>query len=170
MKLSPKGALMPLHGFSRYRPPVALIADATTWRSHDGIVVLSALSIAPLPGTDDLHGPSWHLSVSHFGQRPTPEQTLTAIEAFAMPAYDEDNHHPGIARHLWCPVDEEYRNACECKLTEDLIVDGDYEWTNDTTQPCRGCAYADLAGAPCPIHGYQPTHAPAADILRSIRP
>lgn len=69
-----------------------------------------------------------------------------------MPAHDEDNHHPGVARHLFCPVEEQYRNACECKLTETLVVEPDgYEWSNDEAD-CRGCFLQRLNGLPCPIH------------------
>jgi hypothetical protein len=62
------------------------------------------------------------------------------IDAFAMPAFDEDNHHPGVARHLWCPVDPAYRSACECKVSEVVVVDGAYEWTTEADH-CRGCDY-----------------------------
>lgn len=68
-----------------------------------------------------------------------------------MPAFDEDNHHPGIARHLWCPVDSAFRHVCECKVSEVVIVDGDYEWTTEA-DTCRGCEYERLTRMPCPLH------------------
>jgi hypothetical protein len=90
----------------------------------------------------------------------------TAI-AFDLPAWDEDNHHPGIARHLWCPVDPLFRSACECKVTETTVADGDYSWTTDSDGPCRGCDYQRLTGQPCPIHapGCPPSPCPPVVIL-----
>jgi len=138
-----------MRGFSRGRH----IPDASMWRSHDGLVVISSLNHAYLPGTQDTEiGPQWHVSVSRAPERSLVADVERVVECFGMPAFDEDNHHPGIARHLWCPVDERYRQGCECKLTEQLIVDGDYQWTTDVTAECRGCQYQKLFGPPCPIH------------------
>lgn len=68
------------------------------------------------------------------------------------PAYDEDNHGPGIARTLFCPVDPAYRVACECKTTETLYVDADgYAWTSPTGE-CSGCTYQRMFDLPCPVH------------------
>lgn len=165
----PHGELVPRFGFSRY--PAAgrpLPPTGTLWRSHDRLEVISALEVAPLPGGAGATGPQWHLSVS---RRPAPgprdpeaPRCLVAtvdlervVAAFRVPAFDEDNHHPGVARHLWCPVDPAYRSACECKLTEVVVVEaGGYEWSNDETEGCRGCAYAASFGPdryPCTIHG-----------------
>lgn len=82
-----------------------------------------------------------------------------------MPAHDEDNHNPGIARALFCPVEPEYRHACECRITETLVVEPDgYEWSNDETKPCRGCELETLTGLPCTLHSLpsdqEVSHAP----------
>lgn len=72
-----------------------------------------------------------------------------------MPAFDEDNHHPGAARHLFCPLEERYRNACECKTKEIVITEPDgYRWTTEEgREECRGCWYQRRFGMPCTIHG-----------------
>lgn len=146
------GELIPVRGFSRH--PKRSIGARSAWCSHDGLVVVSGRELAHLPGTHPpVPGDQWLVSVSRSPDRASSDDAQRVVECFAMPAFDEDNHHPGIARHLWCPVDEQYRHACECKLTEELIVDDDgYEWTNDTSAPCRGCELGRLTGRPCPLH------------------
>lgn len=150
------GELVPRSGFSRH-PAKARIPGGSLWVSHDGLVVLSACENSVLPGTHpEEYGAQWHVSVSRSPARSTPADVRRVVDGFAMPAFDEDNHHPGIARHLWCPLDPAYRSACECKVTEQLIVDGDYEWTTDSDGPCRGCEYQRLFGDPCPLHTRRP--------------
>jgi hypothetical protein len=152
--------LAPRHGFSRWRTPRGVDETIHCWRSHDGLTVTSQLADMFLPGTQDTEiGPVWLIAVSHRGARPTDEHMARVVEAFAMPAFDEDNHYPGITRSLFCPIEESYRNACECKLTETVIVDDDgYTWTNPTDGGCRGCDLAAMQQVirqpvtPCPIH------------------
>lgn len=171
MKLDTTGALMPLRGFSRWKPTNPLPAGQAAYRSHDGLLVVSSREDAYLPGSGFLEydvdagpvrrspplvGPQWLVSVSRHGRgrdRPDDEQVRRVVDAFGMPAFDEDNHHPGVARHLWCPIDEQYRNQCECKLSELIVVDPDgYRWTTEADGPCRGCEYRKLTGFPCPRH------------------
>lgn len=156
MKLGRHGELVPGRGFSRDHTHA--IRQGSAWTSHDGLLVLSTLEQAHLPGSGDppLVGPQWLVSVSRRGaERCTPDEARHVVDCFAMPAYDEDNHHPGVARHLWCPVDPAYRHACECKIDEVLVTDGDYAWSNDPAD-CRGCEGARLWGRPCPIHAAAP--------------
>jgi len=127
--------------------------------SHDGLVVFSSMALAQLPGAPEgQHGPQWVVSVSRQGrERPSPEDALRVVAGFGMPSWEEDNHHPGVARDLWLPCDPAFRNQCECKLTETVITDGDYEWTNDDRAPCRGCQLQALTRQlgferRCPIH------------------
>lgn len=159
MKLSSTGALVPERGFTRFKvagQPARLAA----WRSHDGIIVVSSLERAYLPGSGDppLVGPQWLVSVSRSTGgidarcRTTDEDLARVVGCFDMPAFDEDNHHPGVARHLWCPVDPQYRQACECKLTETTVTDGHYRWTTDQDEECRGCWYQRVFGPACTIH------------------
>lgn len=159
MRLGRRGELIPVSGFSR-GPETGL--DMSTWVSHDGLRVTSGLHQTELPGsgTPPKIGPTWLVVVSRSPVPGGPRCTVTdddlrrVIEGFAMPAHDEDNHHPGIARHLFCPVDEQYRNACECKFTETEVVEPNgYRWTTDDQDECRGCEYERRFGPLCTIHG-----------------
>jgi hypothetical protein len=159
-KLGSFGELVPQRGFSRHPVKQGILARQSRWQSHDGLIVVSSLDHAYLPGSGDPPkvGPQWLVSVSVRGQqrRCTPEEAQRVADCFAMPAFDEDNHHPGVARHLWCPIDARYQQACECKLNEVTVTDGDYSWTTEDGA-CRGCEYELLSGLsgrlqPCPIH------------------
>lgn len=164
MRLGRHGELIPVAGFSRLASRGALlVAKASAWRSHDGLRVISSLNQAHLPGSGDppLVGPQWHLSVARMTggreDRPTAAEVRRAVDGFAMPTFDVDNHHPGLAWHLWCPVDERYRLACECKATEVLITEPDgYQWSTER-DVCRGCEYDRLMAGryPCPVHAGQ---------------
>lgn len=149
------GQLVPVRGFSRWRA-FHLPEHHSAWLSADGLRVISSLDVATLPGSDGLTGPTWVVSLSRQSgrdRRPTIEDVVRVADAFQMPAYDEDNHGPGISRTLFCPVDPRYRTACECKTDETLIVEADgYAWTTPTDGPCTGCYYETLFDLPCPIH------------------
>lgn len=165
MRLGAWGELVPVKGFSRVR--AALPEGQAAWVMHGGLLAVSSLIDAELPGSGEppLVGPTWHISVSHRRDHAasTPEQprctvsdldVLSVVDCFDLPAYDEDNHHPGVARHLFCPLDEQYRTACECKIAEVTRVEpGGYRWTTDPAKECRGCLYARMYGKPCTIHG-----------------
>jgi hypothetical protein len=118
--------------------------------------VISSLVDADLPDGSGV-GPQWHVSVSARGKRPDDRQVRRALKAFGLVGAEEDNHHPGIARHFWRPVDPAHRVDCKCKATEEIITEADgYRWTNpktSTTETCRGCDIAPVTGKPCPIHG-----------------
>lgn len=126
--------------------------------------VLSSLVQATLPRSGKI-GPQWHVSVAdrstHEPRRPSDGQALLARCAFDLLAAEEDNHHPGNARHFWMPVDPLERVDCECKETEVTIVEADgYRWTNPTNEACRGCENERVMRAvgvsrPCPIHRKQ---------------
>lgn len=117
------------------------------------LFAISSLVVADLPSGKGL-GLQWHLSVSHKGKRPTDKELRRALRAFGMVGAEEDNHHPGVARHFWRPVDVEHRVDCECKATEAVVVEPDgYRWTNPTDSECRGCQWAAAVGRVCPLHG-----------------
>lgn len=131
---------------------------------HDGTRVITALETADAP--DGTHEPidQWHVSISRQARRPDDEAVERALKAFDMVGAEEDNHHPGIARHFWMPCDPVRRVECECKSTEDVIVERDgYMWTNpkpETGETCRGCDLEKEMGSPCPIH--KPSFGPRA--------
>lgn len=162
MRTGAFGEAVPTKGFSRLVPRgVALPPGQSAWRSHDGLVVVSSLEQAYLPGSGEppLVGPQWLVTVSRRSGgiearcRVTDDDVIRVADAFCLPAWDEDAHHPGIARHLWCPVEERWRNTCECKLSEIVVVEpSGYRWTTDRDGPCRGCEYEGLTGMPCTIH------------------
>ncbi len=143
------------------------------------ICVVSTLDMAELPRQNGLIGPQWHISISQAAspqnKRPTFEQVRKALRAFRMVGAEEDNHHPGNARHFFMPVDPASRSACECKEDEEQVMERDgYVWSNPKTplggsyqhddpeiagfvtralgEICRGCAIAPLTGRPCSLH------------------
>lgn len=128
---------------------------ASRWQ-RGSVIVISTLVDAELPGDEGGIGPTWHVSISRLGKRPKPRDLEHALRAFDLALAEEDNHHPGGARHFFLPVDPARRGLCECKATEQVIVEPDgYAWTNphDVAQgACRGCELERMRGKPCPIH------------------
>lgn len=123
----------------------------SAWQRRTACVI-SGLENAELPDRSGL-GPQWHISVSRFGRRPTAKDVDVALRGFDLVGAEEDNHHPGGARHFWLPVDPAHRVDCECKSDEKLIVEPDgYRWTNPTEGLCRGCEFGELTGKPCLLH------------------
>lgn len=125
------------------------------WQYRD-VCVISTLDHAELPGGDGVVGPQWHVSISRVSvsgqKRAGATQVRLALRAFGMVGAEEDNHHPGLARHFWLPVDPAYRGVCECKAEEVVVVEPDgYTWQNDPLS-CRGCEFHATHGHPCPIH------------------
>jgi hypothetical protein len=117
--------------------------------------VLSSLAMMELPRGGV--GPTWLISISRQGRRPQPDDIERALRAFGMVGAEEDNHHPGNARHFFMPVDPSQRVDCECKATETVIADTDgYTWTNPKDGPCRGCELQASLGKPCPLHSKTP--------------
>jgi hypothetical protein len=122
--------------------------------------VISTLERAEYPDGSGEVGPQWHISIARPNQRPHADDVELGLRAFDMVGAEEDNHHPGVARHFWKPVDPARRTDCECKVTEAVIVDPDgYTWTNpkpETGEACCDCEMATWPGfenKPCPIHG-----------------
>jgi hypothetical protein len=127
--------------------------SVSAWQSGP-IRVISSLTRADAP---DGSGPTmqWHVSVSNNGKRPKPHHLRRALRAFSLVGSEEDNHHPGNARHFWLPLDPSKRVDCECKTDEVVVVDPDgYKWTNPhEAAKCRGFEFArEPHGRPCPIH------------------
>lgn len=117
------------------------------------VVALSALVRCELPDGSGRVGLTWHASVSRRGKRPLPRDVEHFRRDFGLLGAEEDNHHPGAARHYFMPLDERERRDCECKATETTLTEKDgYRWTNPKDGPCRGCEYARLSGKPCPVH------------------
>lgn len=126
---------------------------AESYWIRGSILVISSLVMADLPDGSGI-GPQWHVSISHRGKRPQPREVERALRAFGMVGAEEDNHHPGVARHFWRPCDPAHRVDCECKVDEQTVVDADgYRWTNPhDAADCRGCEFEKVVGKPCPVH------------------
>lgn len=139
----------------RYVGAFQVDGDASVYE-RGPVRVISALEVAEYPDGSGESGPQWHVSISRGGRRPKPKEVARALRAFGLVGAEEDNHHPGNARHFWLPVDPGRRVDCECKVTEETIVEPDgYRWTNPRPGdgPCRGCEIGPLTGRPCPVHG-----------------
>ena len=162
------GELIPRRGTGWSRRINDRVPNASAWATADGLLVLSSLDDAVLPGSDDQVGPTWIVSTSRIrvggssplnrdARRPTDDDLRRVVAAFGLPAFDEDNHYPGVSRIVFCPLDERWRTACECKVTEALIVEPDgYTWTTprDDNEGCRGCEAERWRFIErCPIHG-----------------
>lgn len=132
----------------------ALASKVSAWEGA-GLRVISTVEHADYPDGKGDAGPQWHLSITAKRGRPTDRQVKAALKAFAVPRAEEDNHHPGLARHFWCPIDPTRRVDCECKTDEAVVVEGDgYRWSNDLDPTkCRGCEFERLLGNPCSVHG-----------------
>lgn len=120
--------------------------------------VISLISLMKLPRSEEV-GLTWHVSVSHERRRPNDRELRRVRWAFGMREAEEDNHHPGRARHLMMPVNPAFRVDCECSEEESVIVEPDgYTWTNPIDGPCRGCEFEQLTNGRkrCPLHGGTP--------------
>jgi hypothetical protein len=116
-----------------------------------GLRVISTRVLAVYPDSEGI-GLQDHVSISCAQHRPSVRQVTIALAAFGMVGTEEDNHHPGIARHFWRAVDPAHRVECQCKSSELTVVDRNYAWTNPVVGSCRGCEYVALSGRPCPLH------------------
>lgn len=119
---------------------------------YGGLRVLSTLDDMEAPDGSREVIPQWHVSVSRRGKRPDDADVARALRAFQMENAEEDNHHPGVARHFFMPVDPSRRVTCECKTEETVVTEPDgYRWSNDL-KACRGCDFAALTGRRCALH------------------
>lgn len=131
------------------------------WQHPSGVRVCSSLDMAELPDGSGELGQQWHISISQSGSRRADDEVVAfALQAFDLLGAEEDNHHPGVARHYFLVCDPRRRVDCECKSTETLVAEADgYRWTNPIDEgECRGCEFEALAQQlalkprPCPIH------------------
>lgn len=143
---------LPGQGWAPARVPLPPAESVSAWT--DGrVLVISALEVAESPDGRGDAIPQWHISVSERGKRPSKGGLRRALGAFGMRGSEEDNHHPGVARHFWLPVDPTRRVKCQCKADEDVIREpGGYEWTNPKDGACRGCELQRMTGKTCPLH------------------
>jgi hypothetical protein len=125
----------------------------SAWR-YGRILVMSQLAEMKMPQSEVV-GPTWLVSVSRSGRRPSASDVRKVRRCFDMRSAEIDNHHPGCAVNLFLPVDPRYRVDCECKDDEVTITEADgYTWTTPKDGECRGCELERMLGQarPCPIH------------------
>lgn len=134
------------------RVSAAPAGTGSVWRSGP-ITVVSTLDQAELPNRSGI-GPQWHVSITRKGTRPHATDVRRALRAFRMVGAEEDNHHPGAARHFWVVCDPAHRVSCECKEDEVTVTDPDgYRWQNpEDAAECRGCEWERMTGKPCRLH------------------
>lgn len=145
------------HRVTTHRPDPRATAETAWRRGH--LVVISSLLDAELPGGEGKVGPTYHVSISYKTRRPKPHHVRSALRDFGMAEAEEDNHHPGVARHFFLPLDPAYRGVCECKTSEVQVTEPDgYRWSQ-AAEGCRGCELEaqlvarGLPANPCSIHG-----------------
>jgi hypothetical protein len=146
--------------WSKWEPPadvrrkMADVAISFSWWRQRAILVCSALENAEAPDGRGDAIPQWHVSISKRHEPPTLKVARDVLRDFGMLDAEEDNHHPGHARHFFLPVDPSRRVDCECKATEKTIIEPDgYKWTTPVDGTCRGCELEALIGRPCSLHG-----------------
>jgi hypothetical protein len=122
------------------------------------LTVIVTLATMEMPDGNG-SGPTWLLSVTRRGKRAKDNLVKVALRDFGMLDAEEDNHNPGQARCFFLVCDPARRVACECKTTEQVLVEPDgYRWSNPTPEQlaageeCRGCQLTPLTGKACPIH------------------
>ena len=114
--------------------PVAddpLIEHASVWTARR-LRVISALGVMRSPVNDKQSVETWHVSVAveRANRRATDKEIAHVRLAFGMREAEEDNHEPGMARHLFLPVDPSHRTSCECKINEEQVTEADgHRWS-----------------------------------------
>jgi hypothetical protein len=104
---------------------------ASAWEAA-GLKAISAIEMAEAPDGSGETIPQWHLSVSVLSRtrRARGHEVRQALRDFGLEGAEEDNHEPGAARHFWMPVDPGRRVDCECKTTEEVVVEPDgHRWS-----------------------------------------
>jgi hypothetical protein len=104
--------------------------SAVVWTGHR-LTVVSSAGPMEYRGLIVAHN---HLSVAVAGHRQRPSDAeLERVRAdFDMADAEEDNHSPGVARHLFLPLHlpRGTPGVCDCKSGETLVVEPDgYRWS-----------------------------------------
>jgi hypothetical protein len=146
----------PHSGWLEVQTPAILIQQlkplaVSTWISGP-LRVISSLVLADAPDGSGVTE-QWHISLTRKAKRPHPTDVRRSLRAFGLVGAEEDNHHPGNARHFWRPVDASKRVDCECKETDTVVVEKDgYTFSTPADGPCSGCQFEGLTGKRCPLH------------------
>lgn len=69
------------------------------------------------------------VSVSVADDRPSDDVVRGVLADFGIEGAEEDNHSSGVARHFWLDEGQTVQPECECKATEETVVEPDgYRW------------------------------------------
>lgn len=156
-----------------YPLPTGIVAQGFTHDDH-GIRCLSAVEIVEQnPPGSGLMVPHYHVSATFTtptSRRACTDQELELVrEAFGLAGAEEDNHGPGIARHLWIACGREKEPECPCKQDEQRIVEGDRvrHETPDETRSAVGSPQGVPGAGPAPQRSVPdgPVRQPAAEHL-----
>lgn len=132
-------------------PPGAPEPEGAIYLHESGLTAISTRVNAEYPDRTGVGPPGPRLVLLR-GPAAT-DRAPGRARAFGMVGTEEGNHHPGVARHFWRPVDPARRVDCECKADEVTVVEPDgYRWTNPADGPCRGCELERATGRPCSLH------------------
>lgn len=132
------------------------MANCLSWSAwtNGKLNAISELCIADHPDGDG-SGLHFHISFTAKGKHADTRPVLRALKAFGLSEAREDNHEPGAARNFWLPVDPAHRVDCECKTTEQQMVERNgHAWSaaHDVSK-CGGCLLQSIGGPICPAHG-----------------
>lgn len=101
------------------------------WR-NGGILVCASRHAAVESHRSKLIVPCFHLSISYNDGRASDDIVRGVLADFAFEGAEEDNHSSGMARHFWLDEGATVQPECECKRTEETIVEPDgYRWQRE---------------------------------------
>jgi hypothetical protein len=119
----------------------------TAWR-RGRLLILSSVEMMDFRGA---LRPQWLVSVSARGRGPASEvqrhperfrasdaDVVAVLRDFDMERAEEDNHQPGCARmfFLLCDARPDDPQQCECKETEEVVVESDgFTWSRERPAP-----------------------------------
>ena len=144
----------------QWSPPAEMrrsTISISAWLRRE-VFFISALELAEAPDQQGDAIPQWHVSISQRliggsgSIRATDHQVAQTLACLGLQRAEEDNHHPGIARHFWLPVDATRRVECECKTTETVITEEDGYTYSEKHGTCAGCELEVTTGQPCARH------------------
>lgn len=103
--------------------PIRVLADTSIYRSE----------------VDGSLNPQHHLSVTTVNpftlrpERVSDVQFQEVIDAFVPDGawWEEDNHHPGNARHIFIPLYASHQQKCPCKDEEIVVEEDGYTYSYD---------------------------------------
>lgn len=118
------------HASTRTARAVSRDSTTTVWWGR-GLVVISSAMDAEYQGVVVPHN---HVSVALHDHRRRPnDKEMGWVRAdFDMEDAEEDNHLPGVARHLFLPLHlpRGTEGICDCKADETLVVEPDgFRWS-----------------------------------------